>query len=360
MSRPKRSLKQPARLRGFDLSGGVLQGGDDDFNVEGGDDEVPGLLDSEENGDESGEEEDGENDRTVVTNLNLGGERYDGGDDQDEGGPVEDPVGDGEDPAVLPHLPVLLDDGDLVNVDPGGQRGGGSAEAAFDELPLPSQGTQVVSQTQVPEVASLPALEEAHNQFIPTHKWPPKSVRPELSRTLTSLWQMLASSPENESLWIMQSIFFRCILPAGQGPDPGDTWSQVSRIRDRLRRWKAGECGQLWAEAKAGQEQNSSGGRRRKAAAEKENLSQEEKNARRCKVKAQEVNILEQCKLSFPVVWLSTLMTVYSKCSKSILLPGEHNHLLQKFSPHRDPSFRPRSPQRRFHSPKAPEQGRPA
>ena len=188
MSRPKRSLKQPARLRGFDLSGGVLQGGDDDFNVEGGDDEAPGLLDSEENGDESGEEEDGENDRTVVTNLNLGGERYDGGDDQDEGGPVEDPGGDEEEPAVLPHLPVLLDDGDLVNVDPGGQRGGGSAEAAFDELPLPSQGTQVVSQTQVPEIASLPALEEAHNQFIPTHKWPPKSVRPELARMLTSLW----------------------------------------------------------------------------------------------------------------------------------------------------------------------------
>ena len=92
-------------------------------------DEVPGLLDSEENGDESGEEEDGENDLTVVTNLNLGGERYDGGDDQDEGAPVEDPGGDGEEPAVLPHLPVLLDDGGLVNVDPGGQRGGGSAEA---------------------------------------------------------------------------------------------------------------------------------------------------------------------------------------------------------------------------------------
>ena len=58
------------------------------------------------------------------------------------------------------------------------------------------------------------------------------------------------------------------------------SWSDLPDIQ--------AECGQLWAEAKAGQEQNSSGGRRRKAAAEKENLSQEEKNARRCKVKAQE------------------------------------------------------------------------
>ena len=127
----------------------MTQGGGDGLGDEDGvgdereaDDEAPGLLESVESGDESGEEEDGENDRTVVTNLNLGGERYDGGDDLDEGGPVEDPGGDEEEPAVLPHLPVLLDDGDLVNVDPGGQRGGGSAEAAFDELPLPSQGTQ--------------------------------------------------------------------------------------------------------------------------------------------------------------------------------------------------------------------------
>ena len=59
-------------------------------------------------------------------------------------------------------------------------------------------------------------------------------------------------------------------------------------LRERLRRWKAGECGQLWAEAVAGQEKNMSRGRRRRAVVEKEKLSQEEKNAMRCKVKAQE------------------------------------------------------------------------
>ena len=89
-------------------------------------------------------------------------------------------------------------------------------------------------------------------------------------------------------MWVLESIFFRCILPAGQGPDPGDAWSQIRLIRDRLRRWKAGDCGQLWAEAIAGQEKNSRRGNRRRVAAEKENLSQEEMNAMRCKSKAQE------------------------------------------------------------------------
>ena len=83
------------------------------------------------------------------------------------------------------------------------QRGGGSAEAASDELPRPShvaaeegtQGTQVIPATQLPDPNTLPSFEEAHSTYIPTHKWPPKAVRPELSRTLTSLWQKMANNP---------------------------------------------------------------------------------------------------------------------------------------------------------------------
>ena len=86
----------------------------------------------------------------------------------------------------------------------------------------------------------------------------------------------------------MQSIFFRCILPAGQGPDLGDTWSQVRLIRDRLKRWQAGECGPLWAEAIAGQEKNMGRGTKRRGAPRMVILSQEEKNAQRCKSKAHE------------------------------------------------------------------------
>ena len=65
------------------------------------------------------------------------------------------------------------------------------------------QGTQSIPPTQLPDITSLPSLEEAHNTYIPTHKWPPKSVRPELTRTLTSLWQRLASNPGDVSLWTM-------------------------------------------------------------------------------------------------------------------------------------------------------------
>ena len=88
----------------------------------------------------------------------------------------------------------------------------------------------------------------------------------------------------------MESIFFRAILPAGQGPNLGDNWSQVKLIKDRLRRWQAGECGQLWAEAKAGQEMKKTGGKKKKGGGggEKEQPSLEERNAQRCKTKAQE------------------------------------------------------------------------
>merc|ERR1719180_756310 len=101
-----------------------------------------------------------------------------------------------------------------------------------------------------------------------------------------SLWQRLASNPGDESLWIMESIFFRAILPAGQGPNLGDNWSQVKLIKERLRRWQAGECGQLWAEAKAGQGMKRTQGKKKKGV-EKEQPSLEERNAQRCKTKAQ-------------------------------------------------------------------------
>ena len=133
-----------------------------------------------------------------------------------------------------------------------------------------------------------PTLEEAHSTYIPTHKWPPKSVRPELSRTLTSLWQSLASHPEDENLWIMASIFFRCILPAGQDLNLDDNFSKMQQIKERLRRWQTSECGALWEEAKATQVVKARRGRRRKGAVGQDQLSLEERNAMRCKTKAQE------------------------------------------------------------------------
>ena len=149
-----------------------------------------------------------------------------------------------------------------------------------------TQGTQAIPATQLPDPNTLPTLEEAHSTYIPTHKWPPKCVRPELARCLSSLWQRIAASPSDEKLWIMVSIFFRCIIPAGQGTSSGDQWSHIRVIKERLRRWQEGKCGELWVEAVDGQQTRPSRGRRRKNPVEKE--SQVERNSRRCTTLTQE------------------------------------------------------------------------
>ena len=84
----------------------------------------------------------------------------------------------------------------------------------------------------------------------------------------------------------MVSIFFRCIIPAGQGAVQGDQWSHIRAIKDRLTRWQEGKCGELWAEAVAGQEVRPTRGRKRKNPVEKE--SQVERNSRRCTTLTQE------------------------------------------------------------------------
>ena len=233
--------KLSSRLRRTDAEDRMTQGGgdglgdEDGVGDEGEAEEPPGLLiqadvdseaESEEDDDEFNEAGDGHGEQGGGGADNVENENVD---------EVDEPLG-------------LLPGEEEENVEGSGrQRGGGGADGAFDGRPLPSQsqGTQGIPQTQIPEIASLPTLEEAHNTYIPTHKWPPKSVRPELARMLTSLWQRLAENPGDESVWILESIFFRCILHAGQGPDLGDQWSNVKIIKERLRRWMAGEYGQL-------------------------------------------------------------------------------------------------------------------
>ena len=316
MSQRKSSRRRnlPSRLQDCDLSGGVTvesgeengQQGVEDLNwvdeVENEDvvevDEPPGLLLREEEEDEDDEEVFADAVDGVVEDR---GQSHEAAGAAVVEGPGGQRGGGGADAAFdgrpLPSLSVVEDQsrsneaaGAAVDEGPGGQRGGGGADAAFDGRPLPSQsqGTQDVPSTQLPDVSSLPSLEEAHTTYIPTHKWPPKAVRPELSRALTSLWQKMASNPNDETLWIMECIFFRCLLPAGLGVVSGDQWSQVRLIRERLRRWQAGECGQLWREAVDGQKEKILKGKRKNCDVQQEELSLEEKNARRCRTKAQE------------------------------------------------------------------------
>ena len=136
--------------------------------------------------------------------------------------------------------------------------------------------------TDTPQLNKTPQLLTEYIQYKP-----PKAVRPELARCLSSLWQRMATSPADEKLWVMESIFFRCILPAGQGSRSGeDQWSQTKLIKDRLKRWQEGKCGELWAEAVAGQQSRPKRGRKKKKGNEEQEgeNSQEERNARRCTI----------------------------------------------------------------------------
>ena len=83
----------------------------------------------------------------------------------------------------------------------------------------------------------------------------------------------------------MQSILSRCILPATKGPNLGDPRSHAILIKERLRRWQAGECGELWQEAKDAREQQQV---RAKKGKSKEEKSQQDRNVQRAIVLASE------------------------------------------------------------------------
>ena len=101
----------------------------------------------------------------------------------------------------------------------------------------------------LPPRPELPSLEELHTTLVPTLKWCPKAARGEFARELASLWFRLAQTPNDVRLWVLQAMFVRCILPAGRGPRAGDAYSMARLVRERLRRWRAGEFSQLWQEA---------------------------------------------------------------------------------------------------------------
>ena len=101
---------------------------------------------------------------------------------------------------------------------------------------------------------------------------------------LAYLWGQMADYPEQEHLWILDSIFWRVILFAGEGPRHGDAYSLTKEVRRRLQRWRGGEYKQLWSEAvEASKQQQQSADKKRKKKKEQaeEALRQQERNAKR-------------------------------------------------------------------------------
>ena len=148
----------------------------------------------------------------------------------------------------------------------------------------PAQGDG--SQEELPPTPSdLPTLEEAHRTYIPTHQYPPRSTRGEYSRVLATLWNRLAGNPESVTCWILHFIFQKVILPARRRPSRGDACSQAKMVRDRLRRWRAGEYGKLWEEAVELSKVPKKARKTRKAVPEK---TLDERNAERAQKLVQE------------------------------------------------------------------------
>jgi hypothetical protein len=126
----------------------------------------------------------------------------------------------------------------------------------------------------------LPTIEEIVGIRIPTIKHVPKSVRLEWTIEKLKLVVALARDMEEENNWKLYLMYAACTVKAA----PRGNTSQVSTIRERIRRWKSGEAGLLWAEAVAGPAHGEPTRRRDNITMER----QEELNGRRARNLVQE------------------------------------------------------------------------
>ena len=136
-----------------------------------------------------------------------------------------------------------------------------------------------MSQDYPVTLEELPPYHVVHRQHIPTITHIPKGARNAWTRLLTSVAFRVANNPSNVANHILLSMVARAILPAGKSPPhPGET-TQADKIKERIRRWRAGEFRALWEEAIALQKVPARKGRRKKQQPEK--VTQEARNATR-------------------------------------------------------------------------------
>jgi hypothetical protein len=182
--------------------------------------------------------------------------------------------------AVLPVQADRGDGGDLVQ--------GGANAVQQNAAPTQSSNSSPPSQQSTPPLSlpsqdipvnldDLPPYHVVHRQYIPTITHIPKAARSDWTRLYTSVCYRVANNPANLANHILYSMLARVILPAGKAPPhPGDT-TQAHKIKERIRRWRAGEFRALWEEAIALQKLPVK--MRRKKKQQETEVTQESRNA---------------------------------------------------------------------------------
>ena len=179
----------------------------------------------------------------------------------------------------------MMEEDGQTNAAGDGRGGGGAVDQRQGEVEVEggdggdAVGDEGAEQQADPPGPPLPTLEELHNTAIPTHKWPPKQCRADFTREAGALWDKVASNPGDVYQWVRLLMFARAILPATS--PRSSALSLADQVKDRLRRWRAGESAQLWREAVQHLEQPRRGRKRRQEEEETEEQKTRKRNARR-------------------------------------------------------------------------------
>ena len=135
----------------------------------------------------------------------------------------------------------------------------------------------------------LPTLEEAHATHIHTKRHIPKSARGPwggaCADSVTLVCDRVTSGLDATEACSALFIMPRVTLPAApKGRGAGAAQNQAADTKDRLRRWRAGEGGQMWTDLTTQPRGGARAGRRKKQA----DPTQPERNVARASTLAQE------------------------------------------------------------------------
>ena len=184
-------------------------------------------------------------------------------------------------PSALPDVPASSTAGLGAAVPSGAADPSGIILMEDDQAPSESQNDHLYALPPPPDAFilpdHLPSLEEITRTKVNTMVFIPIGARNDVTRLFTEILYDVVRHPDAIPRWSLLLLMAKCILAAPPRGGRRHYKDQEKMVKERVRRWKAGEIFLLWGEAKAPPAPTR--GRR----AQKIVLpSQEEVNSRRC------------------------------------------------------------------------------